>query len=88
MEDLYGVKITLGPLQLQQQLAELMATYQACSSLNWLPNLNGERMAVQECEMMVDGVVGFSPIVMKVVRSFGDYNLAELYHCIGHATVK
>jgi len=73
-------------LQLQQQLEELMVTYQAYSSSNWLPNLNGE-MAVQECEMMVDGVADFLPRVTKVAMSFGDYNLVELYHCIGHAMV-
>ena len=86
LEDLYGVKITPELLQLQQQLEELMVTYPACSSSNWLPNLNDE-MAAQECEMMVDGVGDFLPIVMKVVTSFGDYNLVELYHCIGHAKV-
>ena len=88
LEDLFEVKTALGLQRLQPQLAVLMVTYQAYSSSNLLPNLNGERTQVREYESLVDEVADFWLIVMKEVRSFVDCNLVELYHCICHALVK
>ena len=88
LEDLFEVKTALGLQRLQPQLVVLMVTYQAYSSSNLLPNLNGERTQVREYESLVDEVAEILPIVMKEVRSFVGCNLVELYHCICHALAK
>jgi hypothetical protein len=90
LEDLYGVKRVPGLLQQllhsQLLLEVLRVIYQAYLSSNCLPNLNGG-IAVQSYEI-VNEEEGFLQTRKKVVRSFDDYNLEELYHCICHVTVK